>query len=236
MRVHWLQHVPFEGLGSLEAEWKRRGALVSVTRFWAEEALPEVEEIDLLVVMGGPMNIYQDALHPWLPQERAFLRSYLEQGKPALGICLGAQLLAEALGGKVSRNQEVEIGWFPLRRLPSEGPAAELQDCFPAGLEVLHWHGDTFSWPREAVPLFASEACARQVFLWRGRVLGLQFHLEMRLADGEGLVREAGRELETGGDFVQSACEILAEEGRFQEAHQVLSRVLDWWLPRVFPA
>jgi GMP synthase (glutamine-hydrolysing) len=139
--------------------------------------------------MGGEMNIYQDRDWPWLKPERAFLQSALAQGKRVAGICLGAQLIADALGARVFQNAEHELGWLPIT-WTDEARAAF--PSLPATSTVLHWHGDTFELPVGAMRLAASEGCPEQGFLIRNKCLGLQFHLEVdpplvkQFVDGQG--------------------------------------------------
>ncbi len=116
MRLHWLQHVPFEGLGITDTWARERGVEVSRTRLYDGEELPEPGRFDRLVVMGGPMGIYDHTDHPWLVAEKGFIRQAIVDGKTVLGICLGAQLLADVLGATVRPGPHKEIGWFPIRR------------------------------------------------------------------------------------------------------------------------
>ncbi len=114
MRAHYLQHVPFEGLGSIKSWLKKSGYEISNTQFFNSKVLPSIDEIDLLVVMGGPMSVNDEAKYPWLVEEKKFIRNTIEAGKSVLGICLGAQLIASSMGVKVFSNSEKEIGWFPV--------------------------------------------------------------------------------------------------------------------------
>jgi len=119
MKIHWFQHVPFEGLGALEGWLLARGHALTCTRFHAGDAPPQSPDgFDWLIVMGGPMNVYQYRDHPWLPAEKRMICETIAAGKRVLGICLGAQLIADALGGKVYQNDEREIGWFSIRAGP----------------------------------------------------------------------------------------------------------------------
>lgn len=126
MRVHWFQHVEFEGLGLIEPWMRTRGYELSATRWWAGETVsPAVlEGCDWLVVMGGPMNVYQHRDYPWLPAEKAAIAAAVHAGKRVFGICLGAQLIADVLGGKVMQNAEREIGWWPVRAVAPLDPGA----------------------------------------------------------------------------------------------------------------
>lgn len=121
MRAHWFQHVPFEGLGSIEPWLQAAGFEITKTPFFASAALPDPAAVDFLVVMGGPMSVNDEAELPWLAQEKQFIRRIIDSGKPVLGVCLGAQLIASALGSTVRRNPVKEIGWFPIRGVSSAG-------------------------------------------------------------------------------------------------------------------
>ena len=169
MKIHWLQHVPFEGLGCIEPWLIENGHTVSCTRLWAGDRLPDAGRVDGLIVMGGPMGVYDEGIYPWLAEEKEFIKQIIAQDKPVLGICLGAQLIAEALGAKVWQNDQREIGFFPLA---GDG------SVFPAEFTAFHWHGDTFGIPDGAVHLASSAACKNQAFSFKDNVLALQFHLE----------------------------------------------------------
>ena len=208
MKIHWFQHVPFEGLGAIEGWLTARGHTLTSTRFWAGETAPaKVDGFDWLIVMGGPMNVNQYRDFPWLKAEKRVVREAVAAGKRVLGVCLGAQLIADALGGKVYQNAEREIGWFPITAVPE-------------GKSVFHWHGDTFSLPPGAVWLARSEACEHQAFAVGARVLGLQFHLEMTPDDVARIAKECADEL-TAGKFVQSA-QAIVERAKTENAAGVL--------------
>ncbi len=221
MRIHYLQHVSFEGLGSIE-EWAREhGAGISCCRLFANEALPGLTEFDWLLVMGGPMNIYQEDIHPWLRPEKALIKEAIAAGKIVLGVCLGAQLIADTLGAKVTRNPHREIGWFPLRDIH---PA--MAGIIPAQALVMHWHGDTFALPTGAERLAASEACQDQGFIYRGRVFGLQFHLETTAESLSTLIAHSGDEL-TEGPYIQTPAAMLGSAHRFTAINRMMAALLD---------
>ncbi|MCU0530395.1 MAG: gamma-glutamyl-gamma-aminobutyrate hydrolase family protein [Cyanobium sp. Prado107] len=236
MRVHWFQHVPFEGLGSIEPWLLERGHQLSVTRFqhWGEAgaaALPDLDAVDLLIAMGGPMSVNDEAIHPWLEGERRCIAEAIGRGIPVLGICLGAQLIASALGARVLRNPQPEIGWFPVQAIPvsSSAPAraaGPVDFVFPQSLPVFHWHGETFELPAGAVPLARSAGCANQAFQLGTHVFALQFHLETTPEAARALVEHCGDEL-VAAPFVQSAEEILAAPpARYAAAQAVLHQLL----------
>lgn len=129
MRVHVVQHVAFEGVGSIGPWLERCGYQVTYTRFFAGDALPHPKDVDLLVVLGGPMSVHDEKLFPWLVGEKAFIRECMEQGKPVLGVCLGAQLMAAAMGAKVYPNQVKEIGWWPVQAVEARGGSVFPLSC-----------------------------------------------------------------------------------------------------------
>lgn len=226
MRIHALQHVPFEGLGHIGQWVKNRGHHLALTRLWAGEPLPRPATFDRLVVMGGPMNIYEDDRYPWLADERNLIAEAVEGGKSMVGICLGAQLLADALGSRVVAGKNKEIGWMPVV-LTAAGRESALFRGLPEHFMVLHWHGDTFAIPPGAIHLAESEACPSQAFVYQDRVLGLQFHLESTPASVEEITANCRSEL-VAGPCIQSEAEILAAGPlHFARINSLLETLLD---------
>lgn len=225
LRLACLQHVPFEGPAAI-GDWARaRRHRLSVTRLDLGERLPVPDQFDWLIVMGGPMGLRDEAEHPWMAGEKALVREAVASGKTVVGICLGAQVLADVLGGRVERAPEREIGWFPVtltpeaRRMPWLGP---IPDQFTA----FHWHSDTFSLPEGATRLASSEGCREQAFLFGSSVLGLQFHLEMTRESIEALIEQAGGDPGTGR-FVQDVSALRADTARnLAESHRLLDLAL----------
>jgi len=191
MRVHVLQHVAFEGLGSIEDWLAARAAAVTCSRFHESPALPALDGLDLVIAMGGPMSVNDEATLPWLRDEKRFLRAAIARGLPVLGICLGAQLIASALGARVVPGAHKEIGWFDI----AATPAADGCFRFPQRCEVFHWHGETFDLPPGAVRLARSAACENQAFQLGANVIGLQFHLETTPASAASIIANCGAEL-----------------------------------------
>jgi GMP synthase (glutamine-hydrolysing) len=174
-----LSHLPFEDLGTLEAELERRGFdIQTVDVATAQFPLPQTMSCDLLVVLGGPIGVYDAADYPFLTAEIDCIKQRLEAQKPVLGICLGAQLMAAALGAKVyPGSRGAEIAWFPL--LPAEPSPEWFMPLLAEGLKLFHWHGDTFDLPVGGHRLAATELYENQAFSFGDFALGLQFHPEV---------------------------------------------------------
>ncbi len=221
MKTHILQHVPFEGIGCM-ADWlAERDARIGYTRFFQDPELPSLEGLDLLIAMGGPMSVNDETELPWLAEEKRFVRQAVEQGLPVLGVCLGAQLIASALGAKVYPGPHKEIGWLPIRGLPDPGFA------FPARARVFHWHGETFDLPPGAVRLAESAACANQAFRIGERVMGLQFHLETTPESADAILNNCRDEL-AEAPYIQSEAEIRGVgPAVYSEANALMRRVLE---------
>jgi len=216
MKIHWIQHVPFEGLGCIEPWLEEQKYKVTCTRLWAGDIFPDIENVDGLIVMGGPMGVYDEAIYPWLAAEKAFIREIIAQDKPVLGICLGAQLIAEVLGAEVRKNRRKEIGFFPLT-----GDGA----IFPKSFSAFHWHGDTFGIPDGAEHLASSATTANQAFLYKDNVLGLQFHLETTEESLLALYENAQDEI-TEAPYIQTLEEMRAHFPTLGFANELMNGLL----------
>lgn len=223
--MHYLQHVVFEGLGSMEPVLRKRGHQLTSTHLYKNQELSSVSEFDWLIVMGGPMGVYDEEKYAWLGAEKRFIKETIESGKIVLGICLGAQLIADVLGARIYENSHREIGWFNVRRSP-DMDGTILSEVIPEEIEVFHWHSDTFDIPQNANVLAESEACQNQGFIWHDRVIGFQFHLETTFQSASALVENCGEEL---GDsqYVQTGKEILSDQGKFEKINRVMQSVLE---------
>ena len=225
MNIHYLQHVPFEGLGSMEPALKASGHQLSSSHLYENQLFPALEEIDWLIIMGGPMGIHDEAEYPWLKPEIEFIQQAIEAGKTVLGICLGAQLIAAALGAHVYKNSHKEIGWFKIYLNP-EADTIVLASAIPQQAEVFHWHGDTFDIPAGSKPLASSNACQNQGFIFDNRVVGLQFHLETTLELIQNLINNSRDELD-GSSYVQSEGQMLANPQRCDRSNQIMTAILE---------
>lgn len=185
MNIYILQHVPFENPGIL----KELNAKV-IKLYENNHILPEEKDIDMLIVLGGPMSVHDDI--PWLNHEKALIKGLIQNNKPLLGICLGAQLITEVLGGEVYPNSKgKEVGFGVIKKQSND------YSFLPQQLDVLHWHGDTFTLPDKAKRLYSSTHCENQAFIYNENVIGLQFHMETTKETLSDLV-EADREYITG--------------------------------------
>ncbi len=230
MRAHYLQHVPFEGLGSIEPWLLQHGYTITCTRLFDSEPLPDIDDVDFLIVMGGPMSVNDEDDYPWLATEKTFISRFIKSEKPVLGICLGAQLIAVAMGAEVFANSEKEIGWFPIEAIR---PAGHEVFQFPTTNQVFHWHGETFHLPDGAVRLAKSDACDNQAFQLGDHVIGLQFHLETTEDSAKTLIVNCRHEL-VQATHVQSEAELLsAPQQHYACINRLMDEVLEYLHKRV---
>jgi GMP synthase-like glutamine amidotransferase len=224
MRVHVLQHVPFEDIGSIAPWLAARKAEISYTRFFESPQLPALDSLDMVIVMGGPMSANDEDTLPWLVSEKQFIHDTVVRGIPILGICLGAQLIAAAMGAQVYKNQVKEIGWFPVRRVPS--PPETFQ--FPEECLAFHWHGETFDLPEDAVQLAESAGCRNQAFQINYNAIGLQFHLETTVENVSALLENCREDIDAG-PYIQSEKELRAVPlVTYQKINKVMNDVLSY--------
>jgi GMP synthase-like glutamine amidotransferase len=229
MHVHFFQHVSFEDLGSIEPWLKTTGCQITCTRFYENPALPEIDDPDMLIVMGGPMSVNDEKELPWLKSEKHFIRNFIDRQKPVLGICLGAQLIASAMGAQVYPNPEKEIGWHAIQRTPSMDSSFF---TFPSTLNVFHWHGDTFELPSGAMRLARSEACDNQAFQLNDSVLGLQFHLETTAQSLKQLISQCRNQI-VPAKYIQTENEMLSVTHRtYEQINDVMKGVLEFLWPQ----
>jgi GMP synthase-like glutamine amidotransferase len=228
MRVQILQHLPFEGLGSIEQWLQERDAHVEHTRFYESAVLPGVARLDLVIALGGSMSVNDRLEFPWLMAETQFLSEAIQGGVAVLGICLGAQLVASVLGARVYKNAQKEIGWFDVEATVVEGGVVRL----PASMRVFHWHGETFDLPPGAIHLAKSVACQNQAFQWGSTVIALQFHLETTPNLLDALVVNCRDEL-AESKYVQSESRIRgASSEDFENINLVMAQVLTYLTDR----
>ncbi|RKY05948.1 MAG: amidotransferase, partial [Planctomycetota bacterium] len=194
MRILCLTHVPFEDAANI-GEWANlRGHALTYTHLYRDEAMPAIESFDMLAIMGGAMNVDEHDRYLWLASEKDFIRQAIDADKKVIGVCLGAQLIADVLGGEVFPNDHKEIGWHRIRLTP-QAAQSKVFSMLPPEMMVFHWHGDTFSLPPGAVGLASSGVCENQAFRYGDLVLALQFHLEYSQESIEKMLTHCGDEL-----------------------------------------
>jgi GMP synthase (glutamine-hydrolysing) len=225
--IAW-RHLAFEDLGLIEPWLATRGWDVRYRDMGVDGPVPaDVRDADLLVVLGGPIGAEDDARYPFLGEEVRLIRERLDSGRPLLGICLGAQLMARALGAAVCPMGTKEIGFAPLTPTAAAAgtPLALIGDQ-----PVLHWHGDQFELPRGSTSLAATRICPHQAFMVGAHAMAWQFHLEVDTGRIEQWLIGHAQELAQAGIDLEA----LRTQARAQRSGlaATLDRVLDDWLAR----
>jgi GMP synthase (glutamine-hydrolysing) len=227
-KFYVFQHVPYEGLGNFEASFRDSGVNLHFLQSYREDLstlhLAEREEVDALVVMGGPMSANDEHRLSFIREELRLIEEALQKEIPILGICLGAQMLAKVLGAKVSRGIKKEIGWYPLSLLPAADQDALFKDL-PGEVKMFQWHGETFDLPKGASLLASSELYPHQAFRFGQKAYGLQFHPEMTLPMIRDWLNEGKDEVEKAG-LPHSAQDILQQSTQFV-------KILSEWVQRI---
>jgi GMP synthase-like glutamine amidotransferase len=227
MRIHYLQHVPFEGLAFISQWIKGKDYPLTSTALFNDDLLPELSDFDLLIILGGPMGVFDTSAYPWLNREKRFIRRSLREKKQVLGICLGAQLIAEALGAKVYPNPYKEIGWYKVGRVETASGTIQ-EGMLPQEFFAFHWHGDTFDLPTGAVHLARSEACRHQAFFFPPCAIGLQFHLESSQESIEALIHNCGNEL-SSAPYIQNMNQIHEKQSLIEISNEIMLNILNFF-------
>ena len=224
MKIHCIRHEPFEGLASIESWVRSNGYKLTYTRTYIHQRFPDDITFDLLIIMGGTTSVYDGGINLWLTAEKKFIQKVINAGKKVLGICLGAQILADLLGAKVYPGTAKEIGWFPVHFNKKEVPGYSF---LPEQLTVFHWHGDTFDIPQGAIRLASSKLTPNQGFLLGDKILAMQFHLEMNLNGLKKIIKACARELCTNEECVQHQEMILSQTELIDVNNRLVFKILD---------
>jgi len=229
IKIHYFQHVAFETPGYIEIWANQNKHTLSATKFYElNYQLPNLNELDWLVVMGGPMSVNDEHLFNWLAAEKQIIKSAIQANKTVIGICLGAQLIASVLGAEVYKNSKKEIGWFPLTK-NSIGKKQPLFSEIPDNFTAFHWHGDTFTIPTDAVNVFESDICTNQAFIYESRILGIQFHLEVTPFLISEFIKYGQSEL-VKDTYIQTDNEIIEKIDLCETSNTYLSSILTKFL------
>lgn len=216
-KAHYFQHVSYEAPQNILTWLHNNNYKVNSTLFYEDNyVFPLIQDVDVLIVMGGPMGVNDENIYPWLKSELNFIRDFIDSGKKIIGVCLGAQFIAKALGSDVYKNSEKEIGW------------SDIEFSFFGDVihqKVLHWHGDTFNIPIGCKRIATNEITENQGFM-SNNILAFQFHIEMTKIGVENIINNSACELNQGGKFVDAVDKILSEEN-FKGNKKLLFKVLD---------
>lgn len=226
IRFHIIQHVSFEKAEVIEDWAISQGHKVEHTHIYKGQPLPGLSDFDVMVIMGGPMSVYDEDKFPWIEEENKFIKESIKHGKRIIGICLGAQFLAKALEAKVYKGPAKEIGWFPISFHTS------FTGIFPESQTVFHWHGDTFDIPEGAVALASSKAVTNQGFIYNERIIALQFHLEVKKSSVSKMLIECAEDL-SPGPFVQESTIIEKENAYYEQNWELISNLLSLVCDRI---
>ena len=227
MRLQLLHHDPVDFSRTNISHWaENMGYSISNTYLCNNESLPPIEAFDWLIVMGGSPHAWEEDVYPWLSVEKKFIAQALEDNKIILGICFGAQLLAESLGAEVFVNRYNEIGWHEVTLTP-EGQQSYLFENIPERFTTFHWHADHFSLPRGCTRLAYSEATVNQAYISPERpIAGIQFHPEYPLALVKYFAQEWGDEWQKG-PYSAGKEKVIAQSDQIPETYQLMATLLD---------
>ena len=227
MKIHYLQHVPFETPANILNWAKDRKIHITGSHLYKNEPFPDFSSFDTLIVMGGPMGVYDGDEYPFLKREKIFIENAIKLRKKVIGICLGSQLIADVLGSKVYKCKYKEIGWYPIFKTDKADSSKYFYD-FPDELEAFHWHGDTFDIPKGMKHTFYSKGCPNQSFEdENGQIVALQFHLEVNINSVKGLIKNSEDELKETGKFIQNKEKMLSDYKKFIYLENYLYSFMD---------
>jgi GMP synthase-like glutamine amidotransferase len=225
MRIHSIVHAGHEGIGAI-AQWiEFHGFTHTSTDIGNGDSFPSPGDFDMLIIMGGPMSV-NDRLD-WINKEKILILNSINSGKYVVGICLGAQMIASALGAKISKNEYKEIGWFPVRK--SMWVSHPITNYLPLHFTTFHWHGEKFDIPEGAIRIMESEACPNQAFVYGNRTVGFQYHMEFTPEMLQIMIDKGKNEL-VKSVYVQTAGEIHSQLHACSENNIYLFRILDNFL------
>lgn len=230
MKIHYFQHVPYESLGYIESWLNEKGHSFSSTKFYLDHfQIPAINQIDALILMGGPMSVRDENRFPWLKEEKGFIKKCIQANKKILGICLGAQLIADCLEEPVTKAENKEIGWFKVSVTNETSQVKWFHELFLNDPVVFHWHREMSRVGNKSSNLLRSEANPNQAFIFQNNCIGLQFHVEVteRLLDQ--MLQNSANELDPE-KYVQSKNTILEGKKYIPGCNKIMAEILEKWL------
>jgi GMP synthase (glutamine-hydrolysing) len=225
LNIHYYQHVSYEGLAVIQKWADLNGHNLSKTNFKNNEPIPNPDMYDILIVLGGPMSVNDESKYPWLKTEKKSINRCLNDGKKVIGICLGAQMLAEVLGAKVYKSELPEVGWHNIFFTENK-QNFEAMNVFPDELNTFHWHYETFDLPSGCSRIAYSQSCDNQIFAYGDIAVGFQCHLEQNEYLIGRMLDRSGSQLENS-KFIQPKEEILANIHHANYNNKLLFEFLD---------
>lgn len=229
MKITLIQHTAVDSPGITSDVLDQNQVEVQVIRIDRGDRIPSLVDSDVLMTFGGPVSLHLPNPPPWVEPERELIRQYAKLGRRVFGICLGAQLIASALGAKTGSNAEPEFGWHTVNRLENSGES-KLVSELPSQITALHWHQNTFELPNKSTHLYQSDACTNQAFSIEDQIIGFQFHPEATAKTIDYYLRVASPSRVTGC-YVQTADEIRQGVTKhLKHQNQMLQRFLENWL------
>lgn len=207
LNIHYYQHVNHEGPGVIQNWCYDNGHNMTRTNFRVNDDIPNPDLYDVLIIMGAHFSVHDTDKYPWLIKEKRSIDRALNDGKKVLGICLGAQLIAEVLGAEVKKSEFKELGWHKIK-FSKEGMNSKLFNHYPQIHDMFHWHGETFNLPDNCMLVAESEACQNQIFQYGELAVGFQCHPELSEYH-IGRMLEKSSDCLTDGKYVNSKEEIL---------------------------
>lgn len=225
LKIHYLQHVAFEGAGYIEQWAKEKGHTFTATHLYKGQDFPDIDTFNWLIIMGGPMSANDTGTISWLQAEKDFIAKAIDEGKKIIGICLGSQLIASVLGSKVYPNDQKEIGWFPVYNpCDKSNFILSSNETFSA----FHWHGETFTLPDNAELLVSSEGCINQAYSIGKNILGIQFHLEVTTETLSQMLTFGKEEL-VEGKYIQKEEYIRSNSHLVIDGNTRMQRILNYF-------
>lgn len=225
MRIHALINYSIVDLGTIQTWADNKGHTITTTNVYENQQFPDLDQFDLLIILGGLMSAYEEEKHPWIKMEKQFIKKAIDAGKGVLGVCLGAQMIADTIGSKTYPQGHLELGWWDVQFTESIKDIPVFKGL-PTDLKLFQFHSDTYQLPPDATHLAKSKGCENQAFIYGDRVVGLQFHPEFTEAKIQEMVDLIEAEM-ADGPYAQHPEEFLGREDDLQKAQAFLFTLLD---------